>query len=264
MISLVIPCFNCAGSISRCLDSIERLGFSADTEIVVVNDGSTDRSLEILNNYKGRLQTVIINQENAGVSAARNRGVLAAKGDAIVFLDSDDILLDSYDQGLQVALKRPDTLICFDSSYMTTKRCSIHSSNPDWLKWLPLNQRVRYINFITTSGTCVPRRSFIEVGGFRDELAVCEDWDLWVRLSMVCQIDYIGVLAVGYCADNCGLSSRRWTMVKEELGILVRYSGISKDVLGYALTAASIIRLVSRSFLLAAMGFVKKRLNRSS
>ncbi|OWO82238.1 hypothetical protein B5C26_11655 [Photorhabdus luminescens] len=91
-ITIIIPIFNDENNIVYLLDSIsaqENINF----EVVIINDGSTDNSLEIINEYKKRDNRIrIFNQENRGVSIARNDGIKYARGEWILFVDSDDWL----------------------------------------------------------------------------------------------------------------------------------------------------------------------------
>ena len=91
-ISVIIPVYNVENYLEESLDSIINQTFT-DLEIICVNDGSTDNSPSILNNYANKDSRInIINQENKGLSAARNSGLDVATGDYIYFFDSDDIL----------------------------------------------------------------------------------------------------------------------------------------------------------------------------
>lgn len=90
MISVIIPAYNVEHYIKRCLDSILCQAYE-DYEVIVINDGSTDRSGEICDQYAERYSQIrVIHQENAGEASARNRGLEAAGGDYIVFVDADD------------------------------------------------------------------------------------------------------------------------------------------------------------------------------
>ena len=93
VISVIIPVYNAEESIEKCLDSIKNQTWKGEFEIIVINDGSADRSGEILENYRKKnpeMPIQLINQENGGVSKARNTGLKIAKGDYIALLDSDD------------------------------------------------------------------------------------------------------------------------------------------------------------------------------
>lgn len=96
MISVIIPVYNAEPYLNRCIDSVLASAYS-DFEIILVNDGSTDRSPDICRAYaRNDSRVVFLSQENRGVSAARNRGLEAARGEWIVFLDSDDFITDDY------------------------------------------------------------------------------------------------------------------------------------------------------------------------
>lgn len=95
--SIIIPSFNRACLIEETIESVLSQSYK-DYEIIVINDGSTDNTLQVLDKYKDSI--LIINQNNQGAEIARNNGVKSARGDYLVFLDSDDILL-------------PDTLMLY-------------------------------------------------------------------------------------------------------------------------------------------------------
>lgn len=91
-VSVIIPVYNTEKYLEECLNSVENQTLK-DIEIICVNDGSTDKSLEILNNHANKDSRIkVISQENGGVSHARNTGMSKAKGKYIAFFDSDDIL----------------------------------------------------------------------------------------------------------------------------------------------------------------------------
>lgn len=96
MISVIIPVYNAEPYLNRCIDSVLASAYS-DFEIILVNDGSADRSPDICRAYaENDSRVVFLSQENLGVSAARNRGLEAARGEWLVFLDSDDFITDDY------------------------------------------------------------------------------------------------------------------------------------------------------------------------
>lgn len=242
MFSIVIPCFNCADTIKRCLRSVERCGFDQQTEIIIVDDGSTDDTTEVVRSYVSRLSIILIRQENSGVSDARNTGIAYAKNPWIIFIDADDILMEGYQEALVDNIGDGVSVVCFDASYISLFRCSIHSSNPSWLRFMTPRERLPYINFVTTSGTCV-RKSLLEKERFRKNLIVAQDWDLWIRLTMHGDIVYVPRLVVGYMTSTTGLSNRRWRQLKEELAILLRYGCPQRNPARLILTVASGIRL---------------------
>ena len=94
MISIIIPVYNSESTLERCLNSIVRQTYN-DLEVIVIDDGSKDESLKIINSFNSRIDNLkIIRQDNSGVSVARNNGIQSAKGEYGLFLDRDDFLDD--------------------------------------------------------------------------------------------------------------------------------------------------------------------------
>lgn len=89
-VSIIVPVYNVENYLRKCLDSLINQTLK-NIEIICINDGSTDNSLSILEEYASKDERIIvINQENAGVSSARNRGLEIATGEYIAFVDADD------------------------------------------------------------------------------------------------------------------------------------------------------------------------------
>ena len=92
MISVVVPAYNASATLQRCIESVEAQSYS-NLEILIIDDGSTDGTRELaVELSEADKRIVVISQANAGRSAARNRGIEAAIGDWVIFLDSDDYL----------------------------------------------------------------------------------------------------------------------------------------------------------------------------
>lgn len=98
-VSIIVPVYNVEKYLRKCLDSLINQTLK-DIEIICINDGSTDKSLEILEEYKNRdSRIILLNQENSGQSVARNRGIEIAKGEYLGFVDPDDwVDLDYYEK----------------------------------------------------------------------------------------------------------------------------------------------------------------------
>ena len=106
IISIIVPVYNAEKYLSRCIDSILRQTF-ADFELILVNDGSSDKSKEICEKYlESDPRIKLINQENSGVSAARNTGLDNASGEYIGFVDSDDFIEKNMYEELYNILKK--------------------------------------------------------------------------------------------------------------------------------------------------------------
>lgn len=124
-ISVIIPVYNGEKYVEKCLDSL-LIQEDYIFEIIVINDGSTDNTRKMLSSYEKKNNRVrVYNQENAGVSAARNKGIDYATGDWIVFCDVDDNITDGY-------FKDIDTQISSHEDYDLLCYARIHVGRDDW------------------------------------------------------------------------------------------------------------------------------------
>ncbi len=113
LVSVIIPCYNCEKIVGETLESVEGQSYD-NIEIICINDGSKDNTLAELEEYsqKSRFNFRIINQENGGVSVARNRGIEEATGEYILFLDGDDIYHKDFVKILVDAISNADVSYC--------------------------------------------------------------------------------------------------------------------------------------------------------
>lgn len=117
LISLIIPCYNASLTISKCLDSVISQSFQ-NLEIIIINDGSTDSTLDIINQYRAKdSRIILINRENSGVSKARNLGIEKAGGAYICFVDSDDWVEKDYCSTLYQSIKENEADISIAEAF---------------------------------------------------------------------------------------------------------------------------------------------------
>ena len=180
-VSVIIPSYNRAHLLSRCLDSVIAQDYSP-SEIIVVDDGSTDSTRSLLrDSYPG---IKVITQANKGVSSARNAGIRAASGDWLAFLDSDDTWfpgkLERQVQAIEAApgsnIAHTDEIWIRNGIRVNPRRKHKKYGGPIFKYCLPLCA-------ISPSSVMIHRRVFDRVGLFDETLPVCEDYDLWLRIS---------------------------------------------------------------------------------
>lgn len=189
LFSIVIPAYNAEAFLPRCLDSIFSQVFS-DYEVIVINDGSHDGTLTILEHYP---QVKVISQRNQGMATARNRGLDAAQGDYILFVDSDDELMPHALSSLAPQINGED-IIGFDSSIyneetQTITHYPLHTTHyTPHTGWDYFNRH--RLEAIPVHFVCVwqraYRRDFLEKCGLRfmDGLRRAED-DLFTTMAML-------------------------------------------------------------------------------
>ena len=129
-LSIIIPAYNVEQFLPKCLDSILRQNHT-DFEVIVINDGSTDCSLTVLEGYACKHSNLnVINQDNAGMSTARNRGLEVAKGEYVMFVDSDDWLCDNALESLCPNFNGED-VVCFNAKkYVEDKNVFVENNRP--------------------------------------------------------------------------------------------------------------------------------------
>lgn len=190
-VSVVIPACNAARHIEACLASVFRQR-ALSPEVIVVDDGSTDSTREILHGMSG---LVCLSQRNAGPAAARNAGIARAQGAYVAFLDADDLWPDDK-LGKQVALleAHPDAAMCFGDCRQFDgerlwPRTLFEGAGHGRRTWgegpfVPdAYARLLRDNFITTGSVIVRRQVLAELGGFDASLRLVEDLELWLRIA---------------------------------------------------------------------------------
>ena len=121
-LSIIVPVYNVERYIRSCFETIFKQGLKSDEyEVIIVNDGTKDRSMEMIEDIiKQHNNISVINQENQGLSVARNNGICAAKGEYIFMPDPDDLLTEkSLDLLLDIAIKTKADLVVSDYVVMT-------------------------------------------------------------------------------------------------------------------------------------------------
>ncbi len=180
-ISVVIPTYNRASFFKEAIDSVLSQTFR-DFELIVVDDGSTDETPELLLSYGNKIK--VIKKANKGPSAARNRGIKTAKGEWIAFLDSDDVWKpDKLEKQVQFIKDNPDIKICQTEEIWIRNGKRVnprkkHEMHSGWIyeQCLPLC-------IVSPSSVMIHRDVFEKVGFFDETMPACEDYDLWLRIA---------------------------------------------------------------------------------
>ena len=201
-ISVIIPCYNAERYIVSAISSV----FAQDwpnLEVVVVDDGSSDRSAELI--CASFPEVRLVQQLNQGIAVARNHGIACAQGDWIAFLDADDIWLPGKLQAQWDTLSAiPGTRMCHTAFEFWTSTepspepaflAALQRRSGDRKRWLGVSgwiyPQLLLDCAVWTSTVLVHRSVFSEVGPFDQSLRIGEDYDLWLRISRVTQILHV-------------------------------------------------------------------------
>ena len=187
-LSVVVPAFNAAWCIERCLGALLAEQRLVPMEVIVVDDGSTDLTGEILGSYQGRIR--VLRQPNAGPGAARNVGIQASAGSFVAFMDSDDELIPGrLAMQLEYMEAHPEIVLSFGAiAFRSQPGVPYLSTLQPRDEWAVMADPYRHL--LTAGGECVNtmtamvrREAFEKVGGFATRYSCGEDTDLWVRLA---------------------------------------------------------------------------------
>jgi glycosyltransferase involved in cell wall biosynthesis len=177
-VSVVIPAFDAERTIGAAVSSTLWQTFG-DLEVVVVDDGSSDATGAIAASFP---KVRVVHQENAGVAAARNRGVAESRGELIAFCDADDLLLPRHLEALVEVYDRHGGVATSNCYWLFPG--GIHPGRTRYKGYFPAPGQQRHTileqNFVLTM-SLFPKALADEVGPFDEQLAVAEDWDFWLR-----------------------------------------------------------------------------------
>ena len=204
-VSVIITTYNRAQLVSRALQSALNQTYG-DFEIIVVDDASTDNTMEVLGRFEDKRIRYLRREKNGGNSASRNTGIQAAKGDYIALLDSDD---EWFPEKLQKQVNKfiesgeGVGLIYTGFLYVSQKTGEILG------QVIPTFRGNVYANlfmkgcFLANSSAFIKKTCFEKVGFFDEDLRSCVDWDMWIRLSKYFEFDFVpDILTKFYFHEN--------------------------------------------------------------
>src|SRR5499427_10538282 len=181
-VSIIIPTFNGAGRIRKCIDALLPQTAAINAEILVVDDGSSDSTGDVVSSYSG---VRLISQANAGPAAARNRGALEAKGTIILFTDDDCVPTSGWLAAMTKPFEDPD-VVGVKGAYRTRQKSLVaRFVQADYEDRYRLMATLPEIDFIDTYAAAFRRDRFLEMNGYDTTfpVACAEDVELSYRMS---------------------------------------------------------------------------------
>ena len=186
-ISIIVPAYNAAKTIEETIVAVQKQTFQ-DWELIIVNDGSTDDTLAVVENIT-EPKLKIISTENNGVAEARNIGSANAMGTYVAFLDADDLWVkNKLERQLQALEQNPDAVVAYSwTCFMDREGDSyVYHASSQYRYTGNVYARLLVADFIHSGSNTLIRKSALDrVGGFDSKCNGCEDWDMWLRLSAI-------------------------------------------------------------------------------
>lgn len=242
LVSVIMPAFNAATTIVASVESVLEQTYTK-WELIVVDDGSGDATLAVLEPFRRDARIIVLQQANAGVAAARNHGISHCRGEFIAFLDADDLWLPTKIAAQVSAFSAADAslglvhsrYVAFSSDTGTTLR----KDDDGCFGYLPPNRRILVYDFIATSTVMLRASVFDENGLFDERLTRAEDWDLWIRIVQHYRQYKLDETLMKYRVNPAGLSMKAMEQLIEEKKViekqLLNRGDVTDKIVGKAL-----------------------------
>lgn len=225
-VSVIIPTYNRERTILRALQSVLEQTYS-NIEVLVIDDGSTDSTADIVNSISDKRMKYIVLEKNGGPSNARNVGVEMASGEWIAFQDSDDSWhIDKLEVQMAYAKEHLDysMIYCMYNMNFTDGRTITVPSQP-----LPevmegeMIQTLLARNVIGAPTVLIKRKDFLSVGGFDTSYKALEDWEFVIRFAMTYKIGFISKPLMDCYMLEDGVSSNMGAYFEARCKMLGQY-----------------------------------------
>ncbi len=219
-VSVIIPTYNRAGLVTEAVDSVLKQTWT-DFEIIVVDDGSSDESEDVLGRYGDRIRCFQTGHE--GPSKARNFGAAQSSGPFLAFLDSDDVW-EPNKLGIQMgflAVHREIKMVCcgrYSLGHSRKRRSSVRGD-----RWGDLFLMLFERSFVNTSSVVLDRACFLEVGAFDETIRTAEDYDLWLRVARRFPMAYLDSPLVAIRKHPDELSKNKVELRRNAIRVVERH-----------------------------------------
>lgn len=220
LISVIVPVYNDEVTIQDTIESVLNQSFQ-DFELIIINDGSTDATLEVIKSIQDS-RIKVSSYLNAGVSKARNRGISQAVGQYISFIDADDLwTADKLEAQFKTLQVNPQAAVAYswtdyiDESGQFLRQGCHFTFNGD------VYTRLLLSDFIGSgSNPLIRTQTLEEVGGFNPLLTHAEDWDLWLRLAACYEFVAVPYPQILYRISLNSASANVWEMEKSSIQVI--------------------------------------------
>lgn len=224
LVTIVVPCYNHMNYVSQTIESIVNQRYK-NIELIVIDDGSKDGSLEVLKKLQVVYNFKLVYRENRGLVNTLNEGLLLSKGKYFCAVASDDILFeDKIEQQVKFMEENSEYALCYG-------KMKIVDENNKFIKNLKSKAsrsgRVFYElyakNFITAPTVMIKRKILVELEGYSSEFLI-EDYPLWLEIAKRYKIGFVDEYLVSYRIHGENMSSNMLTIIQETEKVLLKYN----------------------------------------
>lgn len=199
LVSVIIPNYNYGRFLAQTIDSVLAQNYP-NIEIIVVDDGSSDESVEVLESYGDKIKW--FKQQNSGVSVARNRGIKESRGEFIALLDSDDVWLpEKIEKQIKLFLEDPEIGLVHCGFVDFDNEGNRHAEHLDGMKGRVAEDMLRYQRSVILGGgsaVVFKKKMFDEIGGFSLNISPAEDWEFYYQAARRCKVGFVAEVLMEY------------------------------------------------------------------
>ena len=193
-VSIVITAYNYAQYLPLAIRSILNQTCN-DYEVIIINDGSTDNTDEVVEEFLANQRVQYIKQKNFGQAAAKNRGIRNSTGEFIAFLDADDLWRKDKIEKQIVLVKNPHIGVVYSKMRIMNSEGEIKDVQPGRGVFSPQSGKVTDAllvdNFLPFSSVIVRKECLNKIGAFNESYQMGIDWDLWLRISLAYEFAFV-------------------------------------------------------------------------
>ena len=230
LVSVVLPTYNCARFLPESVGAVLSQTYT-HYEVIVVDDGSTDNTKDVLNPFMQKIRYIKLEQ-NKGLPVARNTGIQSARGKYVAFIDADDLWLpEKLQTDIEYFETHPEVSMVYSKHINIDEKGRV--VNGSVKKQLPsgnvFTQLFSEQNFVIASSVVVRKNVFETTGLFDEQLFNCQDWDLWLRIAFHFQVAGINKPLVKYRHNPHSLSKNRNNVLKYQKIVIDKIYNKFKD-----------------------------------
>ena len=226
LVSIVVPSYNHEKYVKQTIKSIINQTYE-NIELIVIDDGSTDGSINIVKKLSQKYHFKFIHRPNKGLSATLNEGINISQGKYYCTCASDDVFkLDKIEKQVKFMEENNEYGMCYGKVILLTDECTkiplnIELSRGGWI----FNDLIRGRFWIPSVSSMIRMDVFTDIGLYDENLYV-EDWDMWVRISNKYQVGYINKYLAYYRQHETNISKKGWKLYESKVASLKKWQEI--------------------------------------
>jgi glycosyltransferase involved in cell wall biosynthesis len=246
LVSVVMATYNRERYLGLAVRSVIAQTFT-DWELIVIDDGSVDGTPALMEPLLADPRIRYERQENKGQASARNRGLKAARGEFVCFMDSDNLwLADKLRRQVELMKSHPDVDVLYGENDIIDEEGRVQPSTPMRRYSGHITEQLLIDNFVTFNTAMVRRHRLLECGGLDERIRRADDYDLWLRLSVRCKFLHVPEVWAQYRVMADQISSNKEGRFASNAAIIEQFMAANPQLVSPAMVRGTWCRFYTR------------------